>query len=97
MLDFLKNQFGWSPLFVRAATVLLGVGILAVLVLAWYHGEWGAQRVGRVELALLIGNVVLAGGAVAGTIARRSPRGSRWPAPAPSRLRQLTSFAVGPR
>jgi len=49
----------------RAATALLAVGFLAVLVLAWYHGEKGAQRVSGVELLMLTGILVIAGAAVA--------------------------------
>jgi TolB-like protein/Tfp pilus assembly protein PilF len=45
--------------------VLLGAGFFAALVLAWYHGEKGRQRVGGVELLMLGGILVLAGTAVA--------------------------------
>jgi TolB-like protein len=42
-----------------------GVGFLAAVVVAWYHGEKGAQRVTTVEVLMLAGILVIAGAAVA--------------------------------
>jgi TolB-like protein/tetratricopeptide (TPR) repeat protein len=61
VLDFFRENFGWSPAPVRAATVILGAGFLAALVFAWYHGEKGRQRLGGVEASILAGVLVLAG------------------------------------
>ena len=44
----------------RALPVVLVAGFLAVLVVAWHHGERGKQRVGRMEVVTLAGVVVLA-------------------------------------
>ena len=63
ILDFLRENFDWSPAVVRGATVLLAVGFLAALVLAWYHGEKGRQRVSVVEFLLL--TALLGAGAAA--------------------------------
>lgn len=52
---FIAENFGWPSGLVRAATVLLGFGFLATLVLAWYHGEKGAQRATGLESLLLAG------------------------------------------
>jgi TolB-like protein/Tfp pilus assembly protein PilF len=56
--DLVGEQFGW-PMHVRQGmTVLLGVGFVGALVIAWYHGEKGRQRVSGPELlglALLFG------------------------------------------
>jgi len=59
---FVAENFGWPAVLVRSATVLLGFGFLATLVLAWYHGDKGAQRVKGPELVLLAG---LVSGAIA--------------------------------
>ncbi|HSG46924.1 MAG TPA: hypothetical protein VLA43_03815 [Longimicrobiales bacterium] len=48
------GPLGWSDTFYRTLLVVLGVGFLAALVLAWYHGERGRQRVGTVEAVLLL-------------------------------------------
>src|SRR5688572_22962278 len=45
------------------ATVVLGIGILAAVVLAWFHGEKGAQRARAIELVLLAVIFVTATGA----------------------------------
>jgi adenylate cyclase len=54
VLDFLSGQFGWPAALVRGATVFLAISFLAVLVLAWYHGERGVQRAAPLELVLLL-------------------------------------------
>jgi TolB-like protein/Flp pilus assembly protein TadD len=48
----------------RGVTALLGVGFFAALVVAWYHGEKGAQRVTAVEVLMLAGILVVAAAAV---------------------------------
>ncbi len=57
---FIAENFGWPGGLVRVATVLLGFGFFATLILAWYHGEKGAQRVSGSELLLLTGLSVAA-------------------------------------
>ncbi len=64
VLDFFRENFGWPPLIVRSLTVLLAVGFVAVLVLAWYHGERGRQRVSGPELVILTGLVAVAAAGV---------------------------------
>jgi TolB-like protein/tetratricopeptide (TPR) repeat protein len=56
------QQFGWPLPVLRAITVLLAFGLVPALVIAWYHGEKGAQRVTREELALLVALVPVGGG-----------------------------------
>jgi hypothetical protein len=41
--------------------VLLAVGFLVALTLAWYHGEKGRQSASGVELLILTGILVIAG------------------------------------
>jgi adenylate cyclase len=70
VLDLMTQPFAWPDLVMRAATVLLGVGFFAVLVLAWYHGEQGRQKASGVELLMLAGILLIAGVAV--TLVSRS-------------------------
>ncbi|MCI0435953.1 MAG: tetratricopeptide repeat protein [Gemmatimonadetes bacterium] len=65
VLDLLSEPFGWPAFVLRASTLVLVVGLLAVLVIAWYHGEKGAQRVSTVELIMLAGILTIAGAALA--------------------------------
>jgi hypothetical protein len=61
LIDVLCHLWGWPLAFERAMSLALGLGALPTLVLAWYHGEQGRQRVCTAELALL---VTLLGGSV---------------------------------
>jgi TolB-like protein len=63
--DFLAGTFGWPPVIVRSLTVIAAVGLLAVLLLAWFHGERGHQRVTPIELVLLAALVAIAAVGVA--------------------------------
>lgn len=65
VLDLLAENFGWPVLVVQLATGLLAVGFVGALVLAWYHGERGEQRVSAVELGMLTALLVIAGAVVA--------------------------------
>lgn len=53
VFGFIADHFGWQDLIVQAATISLGMGLLIVLVLAWFHGEKGRQGLGLLEGALL--------------------------------------------
>jgi adenylate cyclase len=63
-LDIVGQQFGWPDSVRRGITVALAIGFFVTVVLAWYHGERGAQRVSGTELLILalllgIGGAVL--------------------------------------
>jgi TolB-like protein len=60
-IDIVAQQFGWPEGARRGITLGLVVGFFVTLVLAWYHGERGAQRVTGAEL-LIIGLVLALGG-----------------------------------
>src|SRR5437773_10123497 len=60
-IDIVAQQFGWPEGVRRGITLGLVVGFFVTLVLAWYHGERGAQRVTGTEL-LIIGLVLILGG-----------------------------------
>ena len=64
VLDLLSDAFGWPAGAQQIAIVLLAVGFFAALVLAWYHGEKGQQRVSGPELLMLSALLVIAGGVV---------------------------------
>jgi TolB-like protein/tetratricopeptide (TPR) repeat protein len=61
----LGQQFAWPDAVARGITVVMAVGFLGAVVVAWYHGERGTQRVTAVELLMLAGILVMAGAAVA--------------------------------
>jgi TolB-like protein/Tfp pilus assembly protein PilF len=56
--DIVGQQFGWPETVRRGITIALAIGFFITIVLAWYHGERGAQRMSGTELmlvALLLG------------------------------------------
>src|SRR5689334_16173866 len=60
-IDIVAQQFAWPEGVRRGITLALIVGFFVTLVLAWYHGERGAQRVSGAEL-IIIGLVLAVGG-----------------------------------
>ncbi|MEO8811190.1 MAG: tetratricopeptide repeat protein [Rhodanobacter sp.] len=62
-IDIVATKFGWPETVERVLILAMCVGFFAALLLAWYHGERGAQKVSGMELVIL--TVLLAiGGAV---------------------------------
>ena len=61
-IDIVAQQFGWPEGVRRGITLALVVGFFVALVLAWYHGERGAQRVTGTELLILALLLALGGG-----------------------------------
>ena len=92
VLEFLRGQFDWPAAIVRALTVFLAVAFLAVLVLAWYHGERGRQRVTAVEAVLIA--AILMSGVAAAALVTRSGEGAK--ASVPAAAIQERSVAVLP-
>ncbi len=64
VLDIVAQRFRWPESTMPIVILVLGVGFFVVLVLAWYHGERGAQRVSTMEIAILV-VLLLFGGAMA--------------------------------
>ena len=52
-VQFLAEAFEWPTRVLKLSTFALLVGLPVVLVLAWYHGDRGEQRIRRTELALV--------------------------------------------
>ena len=61
-VDIVAQRFGWPEQTMRFVIVALSVGFFVTLVLAWYHGERGAQRVTGTELLILALVLALGGG-----------------------------------
>lgn len=74
VVDLIGSQFEWPDALQRAITVSLGVGFLAVLILAWYHGERGQQRVTLGEVGLIAVVAIAGVGAVVLTAKPSSER-----------------------
>jgi TolB-like protein len=55
------EQFAWSATVGQVVTTLALFGFFVVLVLAWYHGEKGRQRVSGPELLMVSALLVVAG------------------------------------
>jgi TolB-like protein len=63
-LDIVAQRFGWPDAAERALIVALAIGFFVTLVLAWYHGERGRQRVTGTELLILALLLLIGGGAL---------------------------------
>lgn len=60
--DVLAGNFGWPASFLRGLIGAVGVGFFVALILAWFHGRSGRQRVTGLETLSL--TAVLAAGAL---------------------------------
>src|SRR6185312_3882226 len=63
-IDIVAQRFGWPDAIERWLIIAIAVGFFVALVLAWYHGERGAQRVSGVELLILALLLAIGGGAL---------------------------------
>jgi TolB-like protein/Flp pilus assembly protein TadD len=60
-VEVMAEPWGISPSLQRAVHIVLLFGLLVTLVLAWYHGEKGRQRVSGPELLMVAALLVVAG------------------------------------
>ena len=74
--DVVAQQFEWADGVRRGITIALAVGFFVALVLAWYHGERGAQRVSGTEL-LIVAVLLAIGGGLLWRLAPKSSDASR--------------------
>lgn len=58
---YVGDQFGWPVLVGQVLTVVAVFGFLAILVLAWFHGEKGRQRMSGPEVMILTALLLVAG------------------------------------
>jgi adenylate cyclase len=70
-IEVMAEPWGIGPGLQRAIHILLLIGLFVVLILAWYHGEQGRQRVSGPELLIIAVLLVVA----AGVISLLSPEG----------------------
>ena len=61
-LQFLAETYEWSSRVLKLSTLAFLIGLPIVLVLAWYHGDRGQQRITTPEFAILTLLFVLGGG-----------------------------------
>ena len=61
-IDIIAQQFGWAVGLQRGITLALVLGFFITLLLAWYHGERGEQKVSGVELLILAAVLAVGGG-----------------------------------
>ena len=59
--DVVGGHLGWPGVLYRGLLVVLAIGFFVALVLAWYHGEKGRQRVSGPELLMVAALLVVAG------------------------------------
>ena len=52
-VDIVAQRFGWPESIERGLIIMLAVGFFVTIVLAWFHGERGAQRATGTELLIL--------------------------------------------
>ncbi|HUP89961.1 MAG TPA: hypothetical protein VM100_11435 [Longimicrobiales bacterium] len=65
LVDLLSGIYSLPTVLLKILPILLAVGFVAVLILSWYHGEKGMQRVSSVELLMLAALFVIGGAAIA--------------------------------
>ena len=61
-IDIVAQRFDWPAGIERGLIVALVMGFFAALVIAWYHGERGEQRVTGMEILLLAVLLAIGGG-----------------------------------
>ena len=80
-IDIIAQRFAWPDLVERILIISVCIGFFVTLVLAWYHGERGAQNVTGTELLIL--SLLLSLG---GFFLWRFAVGARAPVPSPAHL-----------
>ena len=63
-LEYLSGTDDWPRQIHQLTTLALLIGLPIVLVLAWYHGDRGQQRISTPELSILTLLLLLGGGAL---------------------------------
>ena len=61
-LQYVSEAFGWPGQLRQIAILALLIGLPIILVIAWYHGDRGEQRVSGTELTIITLLFVLGGG-----------------------------------
>ena len=66
VLEYFSGTFDWPRQVQQLSTLALLIGLPIVLVLAWYHGDRGEQRIRGAELSI-VALLLLLGAASSGT------------------------------
>lgn len=61
-IDIVATRFDWPSAIERFLILVVAIGFFVALVLAWYHGERGRQRVGGTELVIIALLLAIGGG-----------------------------------
>jgi TolB-like protein len=61
-LGLAADSYDWPHGVMRVAFAVIALGFVVALVLAWYHGERGAQRVSSTEIVILALLLAIGGG-----------------------------------
>ena len=61
-VDIVAQRFAWPDQIEKLLILALAIGFVVVLVLAWYHGERGAQKVSGTEIVILALLLAIGGG-----------------------------------
>ncbi len=64
VVRFAGERLLWSPLISQGLALLAFVGFFVTLVVAWFHGERGRQRVKPAEVFIITVLLIMAGGAL---------------------------------
>jgi TolB-like protein len=94
-LDIVAQRFGWPDVLERLVIVALPLGLVVTLVLVWYHGERGAQRVTGTELLILALLFAIGGGAL-WRVAQGPPEARSAATSAKSAGAPMTPIMAGP-
>jgi TolB-like protein/Flp pilus assembly protein TadD len=62
VIDVVADSYGWPHVVMHFVFGVLALGFVVALVLAWYHGERGAQRISGPELLLIALALAIGGG-----------------------------------
>jgi len=62
VLEYFSGTFDWPRQIQQLTTVALLIGLPVALILAWYHGDRGQQRITTPELGMLTLALLLGGG-----------------------------------
>src|SRR5574337_2031376 len=85
-VDIVSQRFVWPDQIERVLILALAVGFFVAIVLAWYHGERGAQKVSGTEIVILALLLAIGGGLLwryerATPVTSRPDAGQRNPGP----------------
>ena len=95
VLSQVGENFAWPPAVMQVVTVVLAIGLPMTLVVAWFHGEKGRQKVSVVEVVMLL--VLAAVGAVGvRAVLMNRPAAPTTPSTAAGPAVRLNSIAVLP-